>query len=397
MQANAPFSRGDATILEWTRGRGPGRSNGQSVRSLFADAVSSPFFSPPMSAKGPSKRSDGDASLPEGYPELLAQLQERIRSARFQAALAVNRELVLLYWRLGADILARQKAAGWGAGVIDRLSRDLRRAFPDRQGFSRRNLTYMRDFAEAWPEDDFLQQVAAKLPWGHHQVLLDRLKDPLRRGWYARAALQYGWSRSVLVHQLEARLFERQGQAVTNFERTLPSPQSDLAREALKDPYAFGFLELDPDLQERELERGLIAHLRDFLLELGKGFAFVGSQYPLEVAGQEYFLDLLFYHLRLRCFVVLELKVEEFKPEFAGKMNFYLSAVDEQLRHPSDQPSIGLILCKSRNQLVVEYALRGTAKPMGVAEYRLTSSLPQQLRDDLPTEDDLKKLTLPSS
>lgn len=356
-----------------------------------------PFSHPPMNAKGPSKRSDHDASLPEGYPELLAQLRGRIRAARFQAALAVNRELVLLYWRLGADILARQKAEGWGAGVIDRLSRDLRRAFPNRQGFSRRNLTYMRDFAEAWPEGDFLQQVAAKLPWGHHQVLLDRLKGPLEREWYARAALQHGWSRSVLVHQLETRLFERQGQALTNFERTLPSPQSDLAREALKDPYAFGFLELGPDLQERELERGLIAHLRDFLLELGKGFAFVGSQYPLEVAGQEYFLDLLFYHLRLRCFVVLELKVEEFKPEFAGKMNFYLSAVDEQLRHPSDQPSIGLILCKSRNRLVVEYALRGTARPMGVAEYQLTSSLPQQLRDDLPTEDDLKKLTLPSS
>ena len=326
---------------------------------------------------------------PDSYPALLAELKQRIRSARLRAALSVNRELILLYWSIGRDILARQRAEGWGTKVIDRLAADLRRAFPEMTGISARNLKYMRAFAEAWPSEEFVQQVAAQLPWGHNTHLLDALKPPSEREWYARQAIHYGWSRNVLVHQIESGLFARQGSALTNFARTLPAEQSELAQQLIKDPYSFDFLSLGPDIQERDLERGLIEHLRSLILELGKGFAFVGSQYHLEVGGQDYYLDLLFYHLRLRCFVVLELKVEDFKPEFAGKMNFYLSAVDDQLRHADDQLSIGIILCKGRNEVIVEYALRDHSKPMGVAGYRLSPALPDKLKRDLPTVEDL--------
>jgi len=326
---------------------------------------------------------------PQGYPAFLAELKQRIRSARLHAALSVNRELILLYWSIGRDILARQHAEGWGSKVIDRLAADLRRAFPEMTGISGRNLKYMRALAEAWPQEEFVQRVVAQLPWGHNVSLLDAIKSPGEREWYARQAIQNGWSRVVLVHQIESGLFTRQGGAVTNFSRTLPAEQSELAQQIIKDPYSFDFLSLAPDMLERDLERGLIEHLRSLILELGKGFAFVGSQYPLEVGGQDYYLDLLFYHLRLRCFVVIELKVEGFKPEFAGKMNFYLSAVDDQLRHPDDKASIGIILCKGRNEIIVEYALRDSSKPMGVAQYRLSPALPEQLKRDLPTIEDL--------
>jgi predicted nuclease of restriction endonuclease-like (RecB) superfamily len=325
----------------------------------------------------------------QGYPAFLAELKQRIRNARLRAALSVNRELILLYWSIGRDILKRQHTEGWGSKVIDRLAADLRRAFPEMTGISGRNLKYMRALAEAWPNEQIVQQVAAQLPWGHNMHLLDAVKSPSEREWYARQAIQNGWSRNVFAHQIESDLFSRQGGALTNFSRTLPAEQSELAQQIIKDPYSFDFLALAPDMLERDLERGLIEHLRSLILELGKGFAFVGSQYPLEVGGQDYYLDLLFYHLRLRCFVVIELKVEGFKPEFAGKMNFYLSAVDDQLRHPDDQASIGIILCKGRNEVIVEYALRDTSKPMGVAQYRLSPALPEQLKRDLPTIEDL--------
>jgi predicted nuclease of restriction endonuclease-like (RecB) superfamily len=234
-----------------------------------------------------------------------------------------------------------------------------------------------------------VQQVVAQLPWGHNTHLIDAVKSTAEREWYARQAIQNGWSRNVFAHQIESGLFARQGSALTNFSRTLPAEQSELAQQIIKDPYSFDFLSLASDIQERDLERGLIEHLRSLILELGKGFSFVGSQYHLEVGEQDYYLDLLFYHLRLRCFVVIELKVEGFKPEFAGKMNFYLSAVDDQLRHPDDQPSIGIILCKGRNEVIVEYALRDSSKPMGVAQYRLSPALPEQLKRDLPTIEDL--------
>jgi predicted nuclease of restriction endonuclease-like (RecB) superfamily len=328
---------------------------------------------------------------PQSYAALLADLKQRIDSARLKAALSVNRELVLLYWSIGRDILTRQGTEGWGTKVVDRLAADLRRSFPEMTGLSARNLKYMRAFAEAWPDPQFVQQVVALLPWGHNTRLLDALETPSQREWYARQAIQHGWSRNVLTHQIESDLFSRQGGALTNFSRTLPARQSELARQIIKDPYSFDFLSLGPDMLERDLERGLIEHLRSLILELGKGFAFVGSQYHLDVGGQDYYLDLLFYHLRLRCFVIIELKIEKFKPEFAGKMNFYLSAVDDQLRHPDDQPSIGIILCKGRNEVVVEYALRDTSKPMGVAQYRLSPALPDRLKRELPTPEDLAR------
>ena len=306
------------------------------------------------------------APLPDN-DKFLGELKQRIRSAQLRAGLSVNRELVLLYWGIGRDILERQGKRGWGAKVIDNLAQDLSRDFPDLTGFSARNLKYMRAFAEAWPDELIVQASLAQLPWYHHIALIEKLKEPEERLWYARQSVQNGWSRNILVHQIESGLYRRQGHALTNFNRTLPAPQSELAHQILKDPYNFDFLSLGPEMLERDLERGLIDHLRDFILELGKGFAFVGSQYHLEIGGQDYYLDLLFYHLRLRCYVVIDLKMEEFKPEFAGKMTFYLSAIDDLLRHSDDRASIGIILCKDRNAVTVKYALKDTSKPIGVA------------------------------
>jgi predicted nuclease of restriction endonuclease-like (RecB) superfamily len=325
------------------------------------------------------------------YTLFLADLKERIRSARLRTAVTVNRELVLLYWTLGRDILSRQEEQGWGARVIERLATDLRRDFPEMTGLSARNLKYMRAFAEAFPDHEMVQQLVAQLPWGHVIKLIEAVKVPEQRLWYARQTVENGWSRNVLAHQIESNLFERQGKALTNFSRTLPAPQSDLAQEIIKDPYSFDFLGLGAEISERELEKGLLEHLRLLILELGKGFAFVGSQYHLEVGGQDYYLDLLFYHLHLRCFVVVELKIEDFKPEFAGKMNFYLSAVDSQLRHKDDAPTIGIILCKGRNEVIVEYALRDSTKPMGVAQYQLSTTLPEPFHATLPTAAELAR------
>jgi len=314
---------------------------------------------------------------------------------------AVNRELVLLYWQIGREILARQREQGWGTKVIDQLARDLHQAFPDMQGFSPRNLKYMRALAEAWPDEAIVQGPLAQLTWYHNLTILEKLKSPEERLWYVRQAIEQGWSRNVLVIQIESGLYRRQGKALTNFEATLPAPQSDLAQQLIKDPYNFDFLTLTNDAQERDLERGLLGHLRQFLIELGVGFAFVGSQVPLEVGGDDFKLDLLFYHLKLRCFVVIDLKMTPFKPEYAGKMNFYLAAVDDLLRHPDDKPSIGLVLCKTKNRIVAEYALRNVATPMGISEFRHLEQLPEQLKGTLPTiqqiEAELGKAEEPSS
>jgi len=320
----------------------------------------------------------------------LSTLKERIRTAQVRAALSVNWELVLLYGNIGKEIRARQQSQGWGAKVVERLSADLRSAFPEMKGFSPRNLVYMQTLARTYPDEAFAQQVVAQIPWGHNVVLLDKVRDADERAWYLRATHEHGWSRNVLVHQIESGLYHRQGRALTNFERTLPPPQSDLARQLLKDPYTFDFLSRGQDTEERALERGLTEHLWQFLLELGVGFAFVGSQHHLEIGGQDFYLDLLFYHLRLRCYVVIELKVAEFQPEFAGKIQFYLAAVDERRRHPDDAPSIGLILCKARNRIIVEYAPRDTARPIGVSAYQLTAALPEQLKGSLPTIEELE-------
>jgi predicted nuclease of restriction endonuclease-like (RecB) superfamily len=329
------------------------------------------------------------ARSPE-YQSLLTDLKKRIAEAQVRAGLAVNRELVLLYWSIGRDILAQQQAQGWGAKVIDSLAEDLRRAFPEIKGLSPRNLKYMRAFAEAWPEEAIVQRLVAQIPWGHNVRLLDHVKTADERRWYIEQTVANGWSRNVLVLQIESGLYHRQGKALTNFQRVLPEPQSDLAQQILKDPYNFDFLTLSAEARERDLERALLDHLRQFLIELGVGFAFVGSQYPLEISGQDYRLDLLFYHLRLRAFIVVEVKIGPFRPEYVGKMNFYLSAVDDLLRHASDQPSIGLILCKSKDGIIVEYALRDTAKPMGIAEFRLQERLPERLQGSLPTIEELE-------
>ncbi len=343
-------------------------------------------------ASGPeSHRQPGDI-LPGGYEDLLGQLKERIRSAQLRAGLAVNRELVLLYWQIGGEILGRQGREGWGAKVIDRLAADLRRSFPEMTGLSARNLKYMRAFAEAWPDGAIVQQAAAQIPWFHNCVLLDKVKNQDERSWYINKTIENGWSRNVLVHWIESDLYERQGKATTNFARSLPPPRSDLAGEILKDPYNFEFLTLADDAEERALQRGLLQHVQQFLVELGAGFAFVGQQHRLEVGGEDYYIDLLFYHLKLRCYVVVELKTTTFRPEYAGKMNFYLSAVDDLLRHPDDKPSIGIILCKSKNRVVAEYALRDLAKPVGVASYitKLVESLPADLRGSLPGPEELE-------
>jgi predicted nuclease of restriction endonuclease-like (RecB) superfamily len=326
----------------------------------------------------------------QGYDRLLVDLKERIRTAQVRAALAVNRELVLLYWQIGREILSRQQQQGWGTKVIERLSKDLRRDFPEMKGFSRTNLLYMRAFAEAYPEEPIVQQVVGQIPWGHNTILLDKLKSPEERFWYARQTVEHGWSRNVLALQIDSRLHLRQGQSATNFSRTLPANQSDLAQQLLKDPYNFDFLTLGKDAHERDLERGLLEHIRQFLLELGAGFAFVGSQYHLEVGEDNFYIDLLFYHLKLRCFVVIDLKMGKFIPEYAGKMNFYLSVVDERLRHEDDQPSIGLILCRTENRLIVEYALRDLNKPIGVSAYQISESLPEHLQGSLPTIEQLE-------
>ena len=341
--------------------------------------------------------------LPVGYAEFLEDIKSRIRAAQVKAALSASRELILLYWDLGKSIVDRQRKEGWGKAVVERLARDLQTAFPGLGGFSPENVRRMRAFYLAYTGNAAIQsrsvteldginppRVMTEIPWGQNQELLFKLKDPVQRLWYAKMTVEHGWSRPVLVHQIETDLYERQGKAVTNFKRTLPPPQSDLAQQALKDPYTFDFLTLAGDAREREMEQGLFDHIQRFLLELGIGFAFVGQQVHLEVEGEDFYIDLLFYHLRLRCYVVIELKNTPFKPEYAGKMNFYLSAVDDRLRHKDDQPTIGMILCRSHKKLIAEYALRDTHKPIGVSAYKLTKALPDKLKGTLPTIKDLE-------
>jgi len=328
--------------------------------------------------------------VPTDYPAFLDELRNRIRTARIKAALAVNSEMVMLYWGIGHDILQRQQAQGWGSKVVERLSIDLRREFPEMKGLSVRNLKYMRAFAEAWPDEVFVQQAAAQIPWFHNCILLDKVKEHAERVWYLRKVVEHGWSRNLLAIQIDSDLYNRQGKAVTNFAISLPAPQSDLAQETLKDPYKFDFLFLGEEAHERDIENALINHIRRFLLELGAGFAFLGSQYHLEVAEQDFYLDLLFYHVRLRCYVVIDLKANEFKPEYAGKMNFYLSAVDDLLRHPDDAPSIGLILCRTQNRVMAEYALRDVNKPIGVSLYDLGKALPSEVKGSLPTIEEIE-------
>ncbi len=330
------------------------------------------------------------AMMPADYVQWLADIKNRVSAARHKAVLAVNAELVSLYWHIGRDILQRQAAQGWGSKVIDRLGRDLREAFPEMKGFSRANLLYMRAFAEAWTDFEIVQQSVGQLPWGHNVLLLNRIKEQEARLFYVQKAIAENWSRTTLEVHIKNRLHERQGKAVTNFAARLPAPTSALAQETLKDPYLFDFLSLGEDVQEREIENALMQHITRFLLELGNGFAFVGRQYRLEVNGDEFFIDLLFYHIRLKCYVVVELKATAFKPEHAGQLNFYLAAVDAQIKAPDDHATIGLLLCKTQNRLVAEYALSGIDKPIGIAEYELVRALPEPLVTNLPTVEQLE-------
>lgn len=329
--------------------------------------------------------------LPPDYAAWLAELKARIYRAQQRATLAVNRELVLLYWQIGRDILVRQGREGWGAKVIERLAQDLRNAFPDMKGFARANLMYMRAFAEAWPDDAIVQQVVGQLPWGHNLVLLTKLKTAEQRLAYAGRAVEHGWSRNVLAIHIERRLLEREGKAVTNFDLRLPAPGSDLARESIKDPYLFDFLGVGVEAGERAIEDALVQHISSFLIELGAGFAYVGRQVPLEVGGEDFYIDLLFYHLKLRCFVVIELKAGDFKPEHLGQLGFYLTAIDRDMKGEHDNPTIGLLLCKTRNKVVAEYALGDKTQPLGIAEYRLVESLPAELQTSLPSIEQIER------
>lgn len=354
------------------------------------------------------------------YSALLTDIKQRIQQGQTRAVLSANAEMLMMYWDIGHMIHLRQQEEGWGAGVIPQLAKDLRNDLPEVKGFSERNLRRMNQFyreypglSAIWPrpvaklgsgdEAEAKEEVTAieqpaqewlrmvfQVSWAHNILLIQKLKDLDRRRWYLQQTIEQGWSRDVLGLQIKSNAHERQGSAVSNFEALLPSRQSDLAQQMFKDPYIFDFLTLEEPFRERELEAGLVAHLEKFLLELGAGFAFVGRQYHVEVGDNDFYIDLLFYHLRLRCFVVIELKKGEFKPEYAGKLNFYCNVVDDRLKHETDEPTIGLLLCQHKDKVLAEYALRGIQKPIGVADDELTQALPKELASSLPTVEQIE-------
>lgn len=335
--------------------------------------------------------SDSNTSeLPDSYQMLFGDIKQKIQSSQLRAVLAVNAEMIMLYWQIGNSIAQRQIEKGWSAGVIPQLAKDLKEEFPGLKGYSQRNLSYMLRFVKEYQDDAILQQPVAKLPWGHNILLIEKIKDQKLRFWYAQKCIENNWSRDVLDLQIKNQLFERQGKSINNFEATLPKPLSDLAVQTLKDPYIFDFLNLDQKYREKDIENQLVLHLAKFLLELGKGFAFVGSQYPLEVADKNYYLDLLFYHTKLKCYIVIELKNTRFAPEYTGKLNFYLSAVDSLIKEENDNPTIGILLCKDKNNLEAEFALRGITKPIGISEINFVESLPDNLKSSLPTIEELE-------
>lgn len=327
----------------------------------------------------------------KSYGNFLQQLKDDIQQAQLKAALSITKELTLLYWRTGKMLLEKVNEEGWGARTLERLARDLKEEFPYVSGFSVRNLQYMRKFAVSYAEENYAA-AAAQIPWGHNMIILDKLEDVDQRKWYIQQTIENGWSRSMLEMWIESDLYKRQGKAITNFKQTLPIPQSDLAEQTLKDPYNFSFLALDKKHRESELEQGLMDHIQKFLLELGDGFAFVGRQYKIEVEGEDHLIDLLFYHLKLRCYFVIELKATAFDPRDTGQMNFYLSAVDDLLRHPGDNPSIGILLCKKKNKVKAEYALRRCTSPISVTSYetQIVKSLPNELKASLPTIEEIE-------
>lgn len=324
------------------------------------------------------------------YLKVVSSITDEIKNAQFRATVRVNQELILLYHSIGTVINSRKS---WGNKFIENLAKDIKHSFPGTTGYSVRNLKYMSKFAATYPDKEFVQQSVAQIPWGHHIILLDKVASPEARLWYIEACQKNGWSRNVLVHQIESDLYTRQvlTPKVSNFERRLPAAQSELAIQTIKDPYIFDFIPFREDMLERDIEYALVQDITKLLLELGTGFAFLGHQYHINVGGDDFYIDLLFYNLNLRCYVVIELKTGDFKPEYAGQLNFYLSAVDGILRHPHDNPSIGLLLCKSKNSLVAEYALKDMSKPIGISEYKITSKLPEELGQQLPSVEDLQR------
>lgn len=324
------------------------------------------------------------------YLEIVDNIKSNIRSAQYKAAVAANKELIMLYWNIGKIINAHKS---WGNKFIENLAQDIKLDFPDMKGFSVRNLKYMSKFAATYDDIEFVQTVSAQIPWSHNVAILDKVKDYDVKLWYMKQTIEHGWSHSVLIHQIESDLYSRQvlSDKVSNFENRLAEPQSELAIQTMKDPYIFDFIPFKADMLERDIENELVKNVTALLLELRKGFAFLGNQYHLEVGGEDFYIDLLFYNLNLRCYVVIELKTGEFRPEYAGKLNFYLSAVDSQLKAENDSPSIGLLLCKSKNNIIAEYALRDMSKPIGVSEYKVTRKLPKELEEMLPSEEDIQK------
>jgi len=330
----------------------------------------------------------------DDYKTWLIDLKQKFQQTQLKAATQVNSTLLEFYWDLGGDIVEKQKSSVWGDGFLKQLSHDLMTEFPEIKGFSKRNLEQIRRWQLFWSEPNSIAKQAAsqlfQIPWWHHVVILAKCKNKAEALYYVQQTQTHGWSRSVLTHQIESGLWQREGKAVNNFERTLPSIQSDLAQQTLKDPYLFDFLALTKSFNERELEQGLVEHITQFLLELGAGFAYVGKQVPLQVGERDFFLDLLFYHVHLHCYVVIELKTTDFEPEHAGKLNFYIKAVDELLRTENDQATIGILLCKKKDRLVAEYALSDIQKPIGVSEYQLTQSLPENLQSKLPSIEEIE-------
>ncbi len=330
--------------------------------------------------------------LDKKYIELLNELKSQIRNRQIKAALAVNREIIELYWHIGKGIVEKQKNAKWGSKFLEQLSKDLRNEFKEMGGFSVSNLKRMRNFAREYQDLQISPQPVVQLPWGHISLLLEKFKTPTVREWYAQKTIENGWSRSTLLIQIESHLFERQAlkEKNTSFKKTLPPEQSDLAVKMLKDPYCFDFLTVGKEAKEREIENSLIEHIRKFLLELGQGFAFVGSQVPVDVGGDEFFIDLLFYHIKLKSYIVIELKAKAFKPEHTGQLSFYLTAVDNELCDSSDNKTIGILLCRKKNKIVAEYALQGINQPIGISEYQLTRAIPENLKTELPSIEEIE-------
>jgi predicted nuclease of restriction endonuclease-like (RecB) superfamily len=331
-------------------------------------------------------------AISKNYLVILSELKNKVKQAQIRAHLAVNSELIKLYWEIGKTISEQQKAQGWGSKVIAQLSKDLRSEFPSVKGFSERSLKYMKRLYEEYQDVIIVQQAVAQLPWGHNVILLEKTTSYEERLWYAQQTIENGWSRGVLVMQIETNLYQRQlvTKKITNFKQTLPQNQSDLAEQLIKDPYNFDFLTISDNAHERDIESQLVKHIRKFLLELGAGFAFLGEQYHMEVDNKDYYIDLLFYHTKLHCYVVLELKNTDFKPEYIGKLNFYLSAVDDILKSGNDNKTIGLLLCKSKGKITAEYALRDISKPMGISEFKYLEALPENIKSNLPTIEEIE-------